>query len=89
MMSNSYIVPSFYILYYTTYYIRKVFDISGIPNDFMKGFDRKLVQGKLNEMGMGDIARKLSTLSDKEIENMIRKNPAILKKASELMKGGK
>ena len=55
----------------------------------MKGFDRKLVQGKLNEMGMGDIARKLSTLSDKEIENMIRKNPAILKKASELMKGGK
>ncbi len=55
----------------------------------MKGFDKVLVMNKLRELGMQDIANKLSTLSDKEIERMIRSNPAILKKASEIMKGGR
>ena len=73
-------------IYNIPQYIRKVFDIAG---DFMKGFDRNLVQAKLKEMGMADVAKKLSALSDKEIENMIRQNPAILKKASDIMKGGK
>ena len=55
----------------------------------MNGFDKELVQKKLGELGMGDIARKLDSLSEAEIEKMIRSNPLILKKASEIMKGGK
>ena len=58
-------------------------------NNFMQGFNKRLVQDKLMEIGMGDIAKKLDALSEKEIEQMIRSNPAILKKASEIMKGGK
>ena len=58
-------------------------------NNFMQGFNKRLVQDKLKEIGMGDIAKKLDALSEKEIEQMIRSNPAILKKASEIMKGGK
>lgn len=68
---------------------RTVFFISDIPNNFMNGFDKVLVQKKLRELGMGDIARKLDSLSDAEIEKMIRSNPLILKKANEIMKGGK
>ncbi len=59
-----------------------------IPDDFMKGFDKKAVTDKLQQMGLGDVAKKLNTLSNGEIERMIRQNPAILKKATELMKGG-
>jgi len=55
----------------------------------MQGFDKVLVQKKLIQLGMGDIAQKLDSLSEKEIEKMIRSNPQILKKASEIMKGGK
>lgn len=67
---------------------RTVFFIADIPKNFMQGFDKVLVQKKLRELGMGDIAQKLDTLSEKEIERMIRSNPLILKKASEIMKGG-
>ncbi len=55
----------------------------------MQGFNKRLVQDKLREIGMGDIAKKLDTLSENEIERMIKANPAILKKAQEIMKGGK
>ncbi len=68
---------------------RTVFFISDITNNFMNGFDKVLVQKKLRELGMGDIARKLDSLSEAEIEKMIRSNPLILKKANEIMKGGK
>lgn len=54
----------------------------------MQGFDKRLVQNKLREIGMEDVARKLDTLSEKEIERMILSNPDILRKASEMMKGG-
>lgn len=63
--------------------------VSDIPQNFMQGFDKRLVQNKLREIGMEDVAKKLDALSEKEIEKMIRSNPAILKKASEIMKGGK
>ena len=46
------------------------------------------MQSKLKELGMKDIASKLNNLSNEEIEKMIKTNPAILKKASEMMKGG-
>ncbi len=68
---------------------RTVFFISDIPNNFMNGFDKVLVQKKLRELGMGDIALRLDSLSEAEIEKMIRTNPLILKKANEIMKGGK
>lgn len=54
----------------------------------MQGFNKELVQSKLKELGMKDIASKLNNLSNEEIEKMIKTNPAILKKASEMMKGG-
>lgn len=57
------------------------------PNNLMEGFNKALVQDKLKELGMGDIAKRLDTLSEKEIENMLRSNPAILRKAREIMKG--
>ena len=63
--------------------------VSEIPQNFMQGFDKRLVQNKLREIGMEDVAKKLDALSEKEIEKMIRSNPALLKKASEIMKGGK
>jgi len=66
-----------------------VFFISDIPNNFMEGFNKELIQSKLKEMGMGSIADKLDKLSEKEIEKMIRSNPGILKKATDMMKGGK
>ena len=59
-----------------------------IPRDFMQGFDKELVQSKLRELGMADIATRLNDLSDEEIKRMIANNPQILKKASEIMKGG-
>ena len=57
--------------------------------NFMKGFDKTLVEQKLMEMGMKDVAQKLSKLSEKEIEKMILSNPDVIKKASEILKGGK
>lgn len=51
------------------------------------GFNKAQVMDKLKELGMGDIAKKLDALSEKEIENMLRSNPAILRKAREIMKG--
>ena len=49
-----------------------------IPNDFMKGFNKPLILQKLKEIGMGDVAK-----------TMLRANPSILRKATEMMKGGK
>ena len=57
--------------------------------NIMEGFNKAQVMDKLKDIGMGDIARKLDSLSEKEIENMLRSNPAILRKAQEIMKGGK
>lgn len=68
-------------------YKRKVFFISGIPDNFMNGFNKELVKSKLIEMGMENIATRLDKLSEQEIEKLIRSNPEILRKASQIMKG--
>ena len=60
-----------------------------IPNDFMKGFNKPLILQKLKEIGMDDVAKKLDALSETQIETMLRANPSILRKAAEMMKGGK
>ena len=65
-----------------------MFFISDIPNNFMQGFNKELIQSKLRELGMESIASRLNDMSNAEIEKMIRSNPIILKKASEMMKGG-
>jgi len=62
--------------------------ISDIGDNFMQGFNKQLVQNKLRELGMGELANKLNNLSEQEIEKLIRANPSILRKASEMMKGG-
>ena len=91
---NIFIMPkTFYIsnaqhIVVTSKYIKKVFFIADIPRNLMEGFNRELIQSKLKEMGMDNIAEKLNNISDKEIEKMIRSNPGILKKASQMMKGG-
>ncbi len=65
-----------------------MFDISDIPENFMKGFNKELVQDKLRQLGMNDIAKKLDQMTNAEIKKKISQNPNILKKASEIMKGG-
>lgn len=54
--------------------------VSGV----MDGFDKKAVQKKLRELGMDSIANKLETLSENDIEKIIKSNPQILKKAEEI-----
>ena len=54
-------------------------------SNFMDGFNKKDVQKKLRELGMGEIADKLEPLSEQMIEKMIRSNPQILKKATEIL----
>ena len=68
---------------------RTVFFMAEIPNDFMKGFNKPLIMQKLKEIGMGDVAKKLDALTEAQIETMLRANPSILRKATEMMKGGK
>ena len=65
-----------------------MFDISNIPENFMKGFNKELVKSKLKELGMNEIAEKLTNMTESEIERKISQNPDVLKKASEILKGG-
>ena len=54
----------------------------------MKGFNKELVKSKLKELGMNEIAEKLTNMTESEIERKISQNPDVLKKASEILKGG-
>ena len=54
----------------------------------MQGFNKELVQRKLKELGMNDIAEKLNSMTESEIEKRVTQNPDVLKKASEILKGG-
>ncbi len=58
-------------------------------NSVMDGFDKSEVIKKLKEMGMGSIADKLEQMSEKEIERLLISNPQILKKAAEILGGGR
>ncbi len=57
-------------------------------NSLMDGFDKRAVQKRLIELGMGDIARKLESMTEADIERQLRANPLILKKAREIMRNG-
>ena len=48
--------------------------------------DRNAAERKLRSMGLGSVADKLKTVSDKELIDMIAKNPSILKKINSLLK---
>ena len=63
--------------------------MADIPKNFMQGFDKALVEQKLREMGMKDVAQKLSRLSEEDIKRLVLSNPEVIKKASEIIKGGK
>ncbi|MBQ7901327.1 MAG: hypothetical protein IJ365_05120 [Clostridia bacterium] len=54
----------------------------------ISGIDRNAVEKKLRQMGMSDIADKLSKTSNEEIMRMLRNNPDVLKKLNKLMGGG-
>ena len=58
-------------------------------NDIMKKIsqiDKNAVTKKLRSMGLGSVADKLNSLSDKELTELIKKNPGILKKAKDFIK---
>lgn len=62
---------------------------SQIPKIPTSGFDKKEVQKRLKELGLDSLAEKLESMSNETIENMIKQNPQIIKKASEILNGGR
>lgn len=54
----------------------------------ISGIDRNAVEKKLRQMGMADIADKLSKTSNEEILRMLRNNPDVLRRLNKLMGGG-
>ena len=50
--------------------------------------DRSAVEKKLRQMGMRDIADKLSRTSNEEIMRMLQNNPDIIKRINQIMGGG-
>ncbi|MBR2404647.1 MAG: hypothetical protein IKA95_03210 [Clostridia bacterium] len=48
--------------------------------------DRNAAMAKLRQMGLGNIADKLKSVSDDDLINMIAKNPALLKKINSFLK---
>lgn len=50
--------------------------------------DRNAVEKKLRQMGMRDIADKLSRTSNEEIMRMLQNNPDIIKRINQIMGGG-
>lgn len=63
--------------------------INKSADNFMEGFDKREVQKKLRELGMGNLADKLEPMSNQAIESMLRQNPQILKKALEIFNNGR
>ena len=54
----------------------------------LAGVDKAAVEKKLRQMGMKDVADKLSKTSNQDIMNMLRNNPDIIKRVNQLMGGG-
>ena len=52
------------------------------------GIDKGAVEKRLRQMGMKDIADKLSRTSNEEIMRMLQSNPDIIKKVNQIMGGG-
>ena len=59
------------------------------PDELMKNFDKNAILKKLNEIGMGDIAKRLDGLSENDIKRLITSNPQILKKAMQIINDGR
>lgn len=58
-------------------------------NELMKKIsqtDKKKAMDKLRSMGLGSVADKLNSISDKELMDIIKKNPGLLKKAKDFIK---
>lgn len=52
------------------------------------GIDKNAVEKRLRQMGMKDIADKLSRTSNEEIMKMLQNNPDIIKRVNQIMGGG-
>jgi arsenate reductase-like glutaredoxin family protein len=50
--------------------------------------DKTAVEKRLRQMGMKDIADKLSRTSNEEIIKMLQNNPEVIKKVIQIMGGG-
>ena len=50
--------------------------------------DKTAVEKRLRQMGMKDIADKLSRTSNEEIIKMLQNNPDVIKKVNQIMGGG-
>jgi len=48
--------------------------------------DRNAAMEKLRQMGLGNIAEKLKSVSDDDLINMIVQNPSLLKKINSFLK---
>ena len=57
-------------------------------NRQIAGMDKNAVERRLRQMGMKDIADKLSRTSNEEIMKMLRNNPDIIKRVNPIMGGG-
>lgn len=57
-------------------------------NRQIAGMDKNAVERRLRQMGMKDIADKLSCTSNEEIMKMLRNNPDIIKRVNQIMGGG-
>ena len=57
-------------------------------NRQIAGMDKIAVERRLRQMGMKDIADKLSRTSNEEIMKMLRNNPDIIKRVNQIMGGG-
>ena len=57
-------------------------------NRQIAGMDKNAVERRLRQMGMKDIADKLSRTSNEEIMKMLRNNPDIIKRVNQIMGGG-
>ena len=57
-------------------------------NRQIAGMDKNAVERRLRQMGMKDIADKLSRTSNEEIMKMLRNNPDVIKRVNQIMGGG-
>ncbi len=53
----------------------------------ISGIDKNAVEKRLRQMGMKDVADKLSRTSNEEIIRMLQNNPDIIKKLNQIMGG--
>ena len=52
----------------------------------LQGIDKNAAARKLRSMGLGPVADKMMSMSDKELIDIISKNPSLLRKINDYLK---